>query len=276
MPIALYSFRHHLTLGYTLLLSLLLLNEGSFAQEGAYQLKSRREVPLLVTGVVGVASGVLLRNQRDPLSPNELGQLNTNDILAFDRGAASNYSPSARRVSDGLIVASLAMPLISLAFDEARSEAGTLGVMLLEVLILNETLTGLTKGLVDRPRPYTYNTSLPVELRTGQDDTFSFFSGHTSHSAALAFFTARVISAYTERPAVRMVAWAGAALLPAATGWMRYEAGKHFPTDVVVGYAVGASVGLLIPYLHRTNGRSKRERAVRVVPHGLGVAVVFQ
>jgi membrane-associated phospholipid phosphatase len=29
------------------------------------------------------------------------------------------------------------------------------------------------------------------------------------------------------------------------------EAGKHFLTDVIVGYTIGATVGVLVPQLHK-------------------------
>ena len=265
---------------YAFLILFLSASSGSYAQrnnaqDSPYQLRRGLEIPLMSVSTAGSLASVLLREQRSPLNAGELARLDASDVLALDRSAVDNYSDGARMASDGLLVASYAAPLALLAFEEARSDAGTLGLMLLEALLLNEALTGMTKALVTRPRPYTYNTDLPADLRIDDDNTFSFFSGHTSHSATAAFFTARVISRYTDQPAVRTIAWVGAIVLPAATGLMRYEAGKHFPTDVVVGYAIGASVGLLIPYLHKTRGDDEGEQGVQIVPYGLGVAVVF-
>ena len=54
--------------------------------------------------------------------------------------------------------------------------------------MLNEALTGITKALVKHPRPYAYNQDTPEAVRTSRENTFSFFSGHTSHSAAVSFF----------------------------------------------------------------------------------------
>ena len=245
---------------------------GGYAQDSPYQLSEARDIPLLGVGLAGTIGSVLLKEQRDPLTLRELNSLRTDNILAIDR-SVGNFSNDARIASDVLVASTFAMPLVLLAFEESRADAGTWAVMLLETVLLNEALTGMTKALVTRPRPFAYNKQLSAEERMTDDNTFSFFSGHTSHSAALAFFTARVISAYVDQPAVRTAAWTVAALVPAATGLMRYQAGKHFPTDVVVGYVVGASVGWLVPYLHQPQKR--RARAFQVVPHGLGVAVVF-
>ena len=40
-------------------------------------------------------------------------------------------------------------------------------------------------------------------------------------------------------------------MLPAVTGYLRFKAGKHFPTDIIVGYGVGATIGYLVPELHK-------------------------
>jgi membrane-associated phospholipid phosphatase len=36
-----------------------------------------------------------------------------------------------------------------------------------------------------------------------------------------------------------------------ATAILRVRAGKHFWTDVLVGYGVGASIGLAVPLMHK-------------------------
>ena len=247
-----FPLHTRLTFVYSFLVFFLCVNVGAYAQEGTYQLSTGRDVPLLATGAAGVTASILLRNKREPLSLEDVGKLNASDILAFDR-RTTNYSERAVITSDVLLMSSYAAPLALLAFDDTRSDAGTLGLILVETLMLNEALTGITKALVRRPRPYTYNQDAPEAVRTARENTFSFFSGHTSHSAAMSFFTAKTISDYVDRPGVRTVVWAGASLLPAATGFFRYKAGKHFPSDVIVGYLVGASVGFLVPHLHKTD-----------------------
>jgi membrane-associated phospholipid phosphatase len=45
--------------------------------------------------------------------------------------------------------------------------------------------------------------------------------------------------------------WGVAAAIPASVGYMRIKAGKHFLTDNLIGYGVGAAAGILIPELHK-------------------------
>ena len=71
-------------------------------------------------------------------------------------------------------------------------------------------------------------------------------------TAAISFFSARVLNEYVEDKTARILIWTGAVLLPAATAISRVNTHWHFPTDVMAGYAVGAFVGYLIPELHNT------------------------
>lgn len=224
-------------------------NQLTYGQ--GYELKNAREITLLSVGAAGTTASILLRNKREPLRLDEIDNFNINDVFAFDRLSDGSYRKVSRIASDVLLHSSYALPLTLLAFDETRQDAGTLGVIFLQTIALNETLTGITKALVKRPRPYTYNQGAPEDVRTMRGNNFSFFSGHTSYTAAIAFFTAKTISDYVDNPTIRKLAWTGAFLWPAATGYFRYRAGKHFPTDVIVGYIVGASVGYLVPHLHK-------------------------
>lgn len=233
---------------------ILLGNQFTYAQ--GYELKTAREATLLSVGAAGTTASILLRNKREPLSLEEMGDFDINDVLGIDRLSDGSYRKGAQVASDVLLNTSCALPLTLLVFDETRTDAGTLGLILLETIAINETITGITKALVKRPRPYTYNREAPDEIRSIRGNTFSFFSGHTSYSAAFSFFTAKTISDYVDKSNVRTLAWTGAFLFPAATGYFRYRAGKHFPTDVITGYVVGASLGYLIPHLHKIDNNS--------------------
>ena len=49
---------------------------------------------------------------------------------------------------------------------------------------------------------------------------------------------------------LKPMVWSLCAALPVLTGVLRYKAGKHYWTDVLVGYVVGAAIGVAVPYLH--------------------------
>jgi membrane-associated phospholipid phosphatase len=75
----------------------------------------------------------------------------------------------------------------------------------------------------------------------------SFVSGHTANTGAPSFFAATVLHDLNPDSPSRPYFWAGAAVVPQATAYARYRAGKHFLTNIAAGYALGAAPGILIP-----------------------------
>jgi membrane-associated phospholipid phosphatase len=46
-----------------------------------------------------------------------------------------------------------------------------------------------------------------------------------------------------------------AAVYPALVGYLRRDSAKHFRSDVITGYLVGALIGIGVPLLHKTRNR---------------------
>ena len=92
---------------------------------------------------------------------------------------------------------------------------------------------GVTSGL---------KTVTSRERPSGADDE-SFPSGHTSTAAVFNTLTVRNLAALHLSPAARTTLEIGAGALTAGTAWARVEAGKHYPSDVLVGVALGNFMG---------------------------------
>jgi membrane-associated phospholipid phosphatase len=120
-----------------------------------------------------------------------------------------------------------------------------------EVVLLNADINGLVKGLATRTRPFVYDDNSPDEEKYKVSATHSFYSGHSSFTASNTFFTARVFTEYLSDNTAKIFIWSAAALIPAVTGFSRVNTHNHFPTDVIVGYIVGAVIGYLVPELHK-------------------------
>ena len=239
--------RHYLSS----LLFLLLATLGAGAQEFPYRLDPAREAILLGGGGALSLTTHLLESKLEPLSRDQIVTLQRNDVWFLDRGATRNESEAYRTLSDDLLRAAILLPGTLLLDREPRRKALVLGTLLAETMLLNDGLTKASKILVKRSRPLTYNLAIAQESKTHEDARQSFVSGHTSNTAALTFFTAKVFhDLYPDSP-WRPVVWAGAATLPLVTGYARYRAGKHFPTDIAAGYALGAALGILIPQFHK-------------------------
>jgi len=149
------------------------------------------------------------------------------------------------------------LPFTLLADQKLRQEWKTIGVMWGETLLLQSGVNGIVKSLTKRTRPYVYDSDTPLDRKTARDARLSFYSGHTGTSAAMSFFTARVLSDRISDMRTRVIIWSAAAVYPAVVGVLRVESGRHFPGDVIVGYAVGATIGYVVPGLHRV-GTPKR------------------
>ena len=233
------------------IIGLLLVLIGPMAQAQTYSLHWRTETALTGIGLGTGISALLIGRQIKPLSAAQIAVLDRRQVPVLDQKATYWGSEKARRASDLLFYGATAMPLLLLADRNIRGESAKVSVLYFETLLLSGGFTQLTKNLVHRSRPYTYNPDFPLGLKQGKDARRSFFSGHTSSTAASCFFAAKVWSDFHPHSKLKPLVWVTAATFPALTGFFRIRAGRHFLTDVAVGYAVGATIGYLVPYLHR-------------------------
>ena len=219
--------------------------------------KTRFVVDAPITlGLAGLsATGLYLVQQKSGLSNTALAALDKNDVPRIDRFAAGKYSESAQTTSDILCYGSLVVAPGLLALSPAvRGRYGQVAALYLETMLVTDAIFTLSVGNVYRYRPYLYGPE-GGNGRSGKIATNSFFAGHTAHTATATFFAAKVFHDFNPDSPAQPFVWGAAALVPAAVAYYRIEAGKHFLTDNLVGYAVGATVGVLVPQLHKKAGR---------------------
>jgi len=206
--------------------------------------------------MLGVAE---LSNQNIvPLKQDEILMLNNLDINSFDRVSTRNESENAKTTSNisfGILALSPALVSFPEFINDSWSNFQTISVMYAEAGILCYGITNLTKALVHRKRPYLYNSDISIEERTDLalkiDSYKSFFSGHSSGAFCAAVFLSTVYSDIYGRTKWSPYIWGGSLTLAALTGYLRIEAGMHYPTDVLLGAAIGSLVGYVIPKLHK-------------------------
>jgi len=241
---------------------------GMHLEGTPYDFQIKNEWPFLAVGAISLATGIIAQNINHPtaFTEAELMNLDRHDIFFIDRGAANNWSRASATASDVVISTSILLPTFFLTNHHTKKEISMLIVMSLEVLTTNFGVTQLAKNIVNRARPFTYNSDLDFSDRSNKNDKLSFFSGHTSHTAAFSFFIAKVMTDYhpNARGKFKAIVWSIAALIPASTAVLRVKAGKHFPTDVITGYMVGASIGYLIPQLHKL--KKKKLNNISMIP----------
>lgn len=222
----------------------------SFSQ-GPYEVKFRKELAFYGVGLTTFAGGAFLKLETPIFTQDELSTLNSNNISAFDRQAFEVNSMKAHHASDYLWFGSFSLPMLFLANETTRKDYKTIGTLWGETVFINAGLTMLTKYSVRRARPFVYDPNMDYAKKTQANAKASFFSGHTSMTAANTFFAATVFSDYFPDSKFKPIVWGVAATIPAVTGYLRVRGGRHYPTDVIVGYAVGALVGWAVPTLHK-------------------------
>ncbi|MGB0932472.1 MAG: phosphatase PAP2 family protein [Chitinophagales bacterium] len=219
-----------------------------------YTITGKLDIPLFVGS--GLMVGIAARKFKNKpfLNTDELDALDPTTLRGIDAWAVRRNSIKAQHASDILFVTSPIAPLLLLANKNARSHAGQIGFFFLEAGFINYSLLALVKETVKRKRPYLYDREIPYELRQRPAATSSFYSGHTSMTAGYYFMAAKMFHDFNPDSKLRPLVWGTAAIVPAITGMLRVRGGKHYPTDVLVGYIVGAAVGILVPQIHRRKG----------------------
>ncbi len=208
-----------------------------------------KEALLFGTGTVAGLTALAILFSMDPLNETEISSFNPLDVNEFDRIAIGKLDDD--HLGDALLWSSYLLPLTFLADEQACNNFGDLSLMYGEVLLLNASINGIVKGLTKRVRPFVYNEKSVFEEKTTVNARLSFYSGHVSISASNSFFTAAVLNEYVTNSTARALIWSGAVVYPAIVGFERIVNHWHFPTDVIVGYIVGAAIGYLIPLIHK-------------------------
>lgn len=236
--------RYHLVL----LISILLSSQVSKGQN-TYSLSYPAEFSFGGVGVTSLAVAYFLGKKDEGFTVEQVQLLNRDDIWKIDRSATNNWSPKSALASDILLYSGIAFPSLLFINKNVRKER-YVSLLYAEALVLNAGFTSLVKELTKRKRPFMYNPDAPMDKKLKKDARRAFFSGHTSLTATSSFFMAKVFADLNPNSNLKPLVWTSAALLPAITGILRYTAGKHFWTDILVGYAVGAAIGILVPRIH--------------------------
>ena len=251
-------------------LSIIIFFNFAFAQntiDDPFDVDTDKE--LVITGIgalIGTASIIVNANNK-PLTLTQVASLNPDNVSKFDRIAIGPFEGDV--LGDILMYGSFIFPLTFLTYDKTLEDFGTISLMYGEAVLLNASLNALVKAITLRDRPFVYDPNSLIEPRLEIDARYSFYSGHTSMAAVNTFFTAKVYSAYISDGTTKTLLWTAAAISPAITGYARINTHNHFPTDVIVGYIVGAAIGYFIPEIHKTknNGTSNSTTAPQEFIH---------
>ena len=234
-----------------------------------YELDQRLDVGLTAGGVALFAGAAAAYWGQEPLTVGEIEPLIPADINGFDRSATTQWSPTAGDVSHALVLTLMAAPLgLAIATPGSR-QSWTVAALYGEVLLVGNGLGELLNGVMNRTRPFVYNDDpdIPGEVRFEVDARRSFPSGHTANAFAAAVFLNSVYAKLHPGSSATWM-WAGSLTLAATTGYVRYQGGKHYPTDIISGAIIGSLVGWGVPKLHEVDDVN-----LMITPSGDGIAI---
>lgn len=220
--------------------------------EYPYELEVGREAAILGSSAVLLGVGWLAGRDGVPLTEAEIAALDPTGLNFLDRPATRRWSPAADHASDYLVYAQLAAPVFQMVIGPGRDEGGRLALLYGETLLLGGATTFALKSLVGRTRPFVYNDDprIPAELKRSTTACRSWPSGHTTSAFASMVFFAATFEKLQPGSAARGWVWGGCLAAATTTGVLRYAAGRHYPTDILVGAVIGAAAGWLVPRWH--------------------------
>jgi membrane-associated phospholipid phosphatase len=247
--------------------------QGSFP----YRLDAGRDGTLLAAGAAALGAGVAVSAELDVLTTQDLAALDAREINGLDRPATTRWSPVASRVSDGLLVGMIAGPMSLLAVAPGAHAPTTVAVMLGETILLTNGIGQLSKTVFRRVRPFAYNDdpAVPPEKKSSKGARQSFPSGHAANAFASAVFLSTVYARLHPASPARIWIWGGSLAAATTVGYLRYHAGKHFPTDIVAGAVLGGLIGWAIPRLHEGDRVAVALAAPGVEGRVVGLSVRF-
>jgi membrane-associated phospholipid phosphatase len=249
------KFRHLIGIAFFLMFgsNILAGTTEHVSTDFPYSLSFEKEAILFSIGGSLTEGAYYYAGKADSPSRSEVESLNRNNVNRFDRSATYNNS----QIAESLSYAGHYFFPVALSFmyldSRVRRNWATVPIMYLEgFIICNMGITDLTKSIVQRNRPYLYNTDLSTQdkLDRGADGKRSFFSGHTSFNFYSATFISKVFWDMNPDSNYRYAFVGVTYAIASFVGYMRYEAGKHYPTDILVGAAVGSLIGYMVPALH--------------------------
>ena len=192
-----------------------------------------RDKPMVAFGLFAFASAAVFAKITEDVVEHESPILDRSVSFwmhGFEHPSLDSIMQFFSFVGRSQILACLAVGVLAWCWVN-KDRAAFVG--LLAVLAANETLNRILKSIFDRPRPTIFEDFASLH-------SYSFPSGHAMGAVAGFGMMAVVVGRLV--PPSKNWAYAGAVILALLIGLSRIYLGLHWVTDVLAGYAAGATV----------------------------------
>jgi len=271
-----FLLHYFLILGYVLLISPTRLNgqtepkNKDSGREFPYSLEASKDLVLLPVGTSMFFMGGYKKINHLPMTSIEILSLDKNSLFLIDSKTIGNWNPRLNQIRESFEPASFiaGLGLIAYAGRQYLIQEGntrpalTLLTMYAEGALLSEGMVWLSKTIIKRPRPYTYNSDLSIDFRAGSStNNESFISGNATVLFYNATFISQVLTDLYPGKSWLPYVWTGSYGLAVLSGYWSVKSGMHFPTDVIAGAIWGSSMAFLVTHIHK-----KKTRKIKIVP----------
>ena len=227
-----------------------------------YDVSWSKDMPVTFFSALTCAFGNYRYSQMDKPESGDYRQVS--ELFPWDRPVAGRYSESADKASDWAVVLGVAPLALAGASwglgDASGADFAAYTLMFAQALALQSGVNLMVRSLEFWPRPYVYakdgygsgSREAVEKAKNAEGEAYgSFFSGHTSAAFTIAVFTGEWFSEVYPNSPYQGIVWAGALSAASLEGILRIAAGKHYPTDVVVGALVGSGISLAVIKIHK-------------------------
>lgn len=253
------------------IVSLLILNQQDYWKEKSkLNLQFKREIVVifLIASLSTLSIHLHKEKETDSIA-FEIGSKSNSEvdqINFIDRNFTGQWDISFK--DKGKLILNISiyiLPLSLFLFRGSIKERISLFFIYCQGYIFTESITGITKGLVNRYRPFVYrklenidqlnpdSKSEFLEDIASTDITNSFFSGDASTATFGFIFFAMCYHLFYSEDKLKKIVWTFAIIGTALECYFRTMSGKHFPSDVIMGAIVGSLIVYGIIRIHLTN-----------------------
>jgi membrane-associated phospholipid phosphatase len=226
-------------------------------------------IPNLIQGKSQITDGEIAGVNRDALNGIERW------ALKHDPKKAEQIDKSTDYLLQGIILSAA-----TLGFDKGiRKDALRLFTLFAETHAVTFSLYNFSffgPTFQNKYRPIVYLTEVDDKTRKEGNNKNSMYSGHTASAAASTFFMAKVYNDYHPEfsSGKKYMIYGLAAIPPLVEGYYRVKALKHFPSDVLMGFLIGATCGIAVPEMHRFK-RQAVKYSIITTPAGPGFCLTW-
>jgi len=126
----------------------------------------------------------------------------------------------------------------------------------------------------NRYRPAVYYPELGADAQKNSNNRNSFYSGHVASCAYSTFFMVKVYCDYHPNiGGLKYLLYIAASVPPLFMGYARIRSLDHFPSDIAVGFGLGAVLGIVVPALHKVPCSKYLSLGLATSPDEVGVSL---